>query len=106
MKIRFVVLMIVMAVILIFMTQCSAATTVAPVNPGTTNDNPAPSALDGQALVQKACTSCHTVSRIQNAGKTADDWKTTVQRMVGKGAQLNADEQQAVIDYLAKTYPK
>jgi hypothetical protein len=66
----------------------------------------ASAALDGQALAQKACTACHTFDRIQNARKTNAEWTSTVQRMVGKGAQLIPDEQQAVIDYLSKTYPK
>lgn len=63
-------------------------------------------ALDGKALAEKACTACHTFDRIQNARKTGAEWNSTVQRMVGKGAQLTPDEQQAVIDYLSKTYPK
>jgi cytochrome c5 len=65
-----------------------------------------PAALDGQALVQARCTVCHDLTRIQQAKKTQEAWKTTVERMVGKGAQLTQAEQNAVIEYLAKTYPQ
>jgi cytochrome c5 len=65
-----------------------------------------PAALDGQALVQARCTVCHDLTRIQQAKKTQEAWKTTVERMVGKRAQLAQAEQDAVIEYLAKTYPQ
>jgi hypothetical protein len=35
-----------------------------------------------------------------------EEWKATVERMVGKGANLSLAEQEAVIRYLADTYPK
>jgi cytochrome c5 len=63
-----------------------------------------PAALDGQALVQERCVMCHDLGRVQQAKKTQDVWKTTVERMVGKGAQLTQAEQDAVIAYLGKTY--
>lgn len=93
MKIQWLFLVIVLIVIAFAITQCA----------------PTPSkstSLDGKTLVQDRCTVCHSLDRIQNAHKSADEWKTTVERMVGKGAGLNSDEQQVVIDYLAKTYPK
>jgi hypothetical protein len=33
-------------------------------------------------------------------------WALTVDRMIGKGAQLNAEQKQVVVAYLAKAYPK
>jgi mono/diheme cytochrome c family protein len=61
--------------------------------------------LDGQALMQQRCSVCHTLDRIQTAHKTADEWQTTVGRMIGKGAQLTAVEKTTLVDYLAQTYP-
>lgn len=61
-------------------------------------------ALDGEALVQERCTVCHTAERIDNASKTAEEWASTVDRMIGYGAQLNDAERQAVIDYLAQAH--
>jgi len=76
----------------------------ATLDSGGTKETPA--ALDGKALVQERCTKCHDMTRIQQAKKTPDVWKATVQRMIGHGAQLTQAEQDAVIAYLAKTYPQ
>jgi hypothetical protein len=43
---------------------------------------------------------------VTGAGKTKEEWETTVKRMVGKGADLNAEEQAAVVEHLATTYSK
>jgi mono/diheme cytochrome c family protein len=63
-------------------------------------------ALDGDALVSERCTVCHTRDRIDAKVASGADlaaWTTTVDRMIGKGAQLSADERQAVLDYLTST---
>ena len=65
-----------------------------------------PAALDGKALIQERCTKCHDLTRIQQAKKTRDQWEATVRRMIGNGAQLTKDEQDAAIAYLTKTYPQ
>jgi mono/diheme cytochrome c family protein len=62
-------------------------------------------ALDGKALVEERCTQCHTLDRVTSAHKTKEEWTTTVERMVSNGANLDAEEQAAVIAYLAETYP-
>lgn len=87
------------------------STTVPKVTP---TDSPAPTvaappsntSLDGQSLASERCTKCHSFTRIQNAKKSPVEWKSTVARMVGKGANLNSDEQLAVIEYLSKTFTK
>lgn len=61
-------------------------------------------AVDSAALVNSRCSTCHNLDRVKAAKKTPAQWKENVTRMVGKGAKLNADEQAAVVDYLAKTY--
>jgi mono/diheme cytochrome c family protein len=72
---------------------------------GTSNTSEASSgATDGQSLMQDRCSVCHSTSRITSAHKTSADWTTTVQRMVIKGAQLNSQEQQTLIDYLAANF--
>jgi hypothetical protein len=97
MKIKSMVLIMTMFVVLLLITQCSPA----PSGNTTTSS----SSLDGKSLVAARCTACHNLDRVQSAHKDANGWKTTVERMVGKGAQLTAEEQSVVIDYLAKTYP-
>ncbi|MBL7202394.1 MAG: hypothetical protein ISS56_19845 [Anaerolineae bacterium] len=69
-------------------------------------EEPAPAALGGKALSEERCTVCHDLTRVHNAQKSAEEWKQTVERMVGKGAKLNQDEQAAVIEYLTEAYPK
>ncbi len=74
---------------------------------GTSNTTPAPSSggsSDGQTLMQQRCSVCHSLDRVTSAHKTADQWTATVERMVSHGAQLNAQEQQTLIAYLAANY--
>jgi hypothetical protein len=54
--------------------------------------------------MQNRCSVCHSTDRITSAHKTADEWKSTVTRMISHGAQLNATEEQTLLDYLAATY--
>lgn len=60
--------------------------------------------INGADLLEKRCSVCHPSARPKSAKKTADQWASTVSRMMGKGAKLSADEKKALIDYLAKTY--
>jgi len=64
----------------------------------------APPAGDGAALLEERCTVCHSLDRVTSASKTRQEWEQTVTRMVGKGARLNADEQEILISYLTETY--
>jgi mono/diheme cytochrome c family protein len=63
------------------------------------------STADGQTLLQQRCTVCHSANRVMSAQHTADQWKTTVDRMINKGAQLSPAEEQTLVTYLAQTYP-
>jgi len=63
---------------------------------------PAPG--DGEKLVQERCTVCHGLERISGTQKTREGWEQTVNRMVGKGAELDESEKAAVIEYLAGKY--
>lgn len=59
-------------------------------------------ALDGEALVAERCTVCHDMARItEEYGKDAAFWAETVDEMIEIGAQLNDEERQTVIDWLA-----
>jgi len=134
MKIRTVFLCLIGITMLLVTTQCSSASptsasstptvelaapttvsdtptiapptaTTLPATPTSANTSSDSSGLDGASLVQERCTVCHSIERIQNASKTADEWKTTVERMISHGASLNSEEEAAVIKYLAATYP-
>ena len=62
------------------------------------------SATGGQTLMQQRCSVCHGLNRVTSAQKTADQWKTTVDRMINNGAQLTPAEEQTLVAYLAQTY--
>ncbi|MGV8057077.1 MAG: hypothetical protein AB2L12_03435 [Smithellaceae bacterium] len=55
---------------------------------------------DVKALVDKECTKCHNLGRVNKASKDIAAWGKTVDRMVKKGANINAEEKDAVIKYL------
>ncbi len=58
--------------------------------------------LDGAALVDAKCTTCHPRSRIDQATKDLAGWQTTINRMVSAhGAKITTDEQSAIAIYLA-----
>jgi len=82
---------------------CGAKTSDSATSAPTTS--PAGTSPEGLTLLQDRCGVCHSISRVESQSKTAEQWKTTVERMVNKGAMLNATEQQTLIDYLAQTYP-
>jgi cytochrome c5 len=66
----------------------------------------APVTLDGKALVEERCAECHDLGRVERAKKGEEEWKTTVERMVGHGAQLSEEEQALVVQHLAEAYPE
>jgi len=115
MKQRFVLFILVIASLIA--TQCGGtppatevpATTVPATEAPTATEVPpteVPVTLDGQSLLQERCTQCHGLGGVERAKKTEEEWKATVERMVGKGAQLDEAEQELLIQYLAETYPK
>ncbi|MDH4135871.1 MAG: hypothetical protein OEW09_04015 [Anaerolineae bacterium] len=90
-------------------TEAPTATEVSPTEAPTATEAPpteVPATIDGKSLLQERCTVCHDLGRVERAKKTEEEWKATVERMVGKGAQLDEAEQELLIKYLAETYPK
>ena len=59
---------------------------------------------DGRSLLEGPCTQCHNLERSTGKSKTRDEWLATVDRMVGKGAAINAEEKEVLVDYLAEEY--
>jgi cytochrome c5 len=91
-------------------TEAPTATEAPPTEAPTATEVPAteeaPITLDGRSLLEERCTVCHDLGRVERSKKTEEEWKATVERMVGKGAQLDEAEQELLIKYLAETYPK
>jgi len=76
------------------------------VAPTTEQEKAPPATIEGKTLLEERCTRCHDLGRVERASKAEEEWKATVERMVGKGAQLSQAEQELVIQYLTATYPK
>ncbi len=54
-----------------------------------------------ERLYKEACTQCHGLYPIETTRDGRAGWAETVEDMVVTGAQLNAEEMELVIDYLA-----
>jgi len=87
------------------LTACGGAKEETAV-PTMEQEEAAPAVLEGKTLLEERCTECHDLGRVEQARKSEEEWKATVERMVGKGAQLNEAEREVVIQYLAETYPQ
>src|SRR3954447_8867793 len=59
----------------------------------------------GKDVLLRACTSCHAVSLITPQHKTPEEWAKTVDKMVGWGAPLRAEEKQELVAYMAGLHP-
>ncbi|HEV7589831.1 MAG TPA: hypothetical protein VGO40_17080 [Longimicrobium sp.] len=59
----------------------------------------------GKDVLLRACTTCHAASLITQQRKSPEEWAKTVDKMVGWGAPLAADEKQALVAYLTTLHP-
>jgi hypothetical protein len=89
----------------IVLTSLSVIIFVAACSSGASNTTPAAtSSLDGATLVQKRCSVCHPLSRVEGSRHTAADWKLIVDLMFSRGAQLTPEEETVVVNYLATNF--
>lgn len=87
-----------MALLILLVACSSSAVITTTLSPSST------SSVDGASLVQERCTACHSLSRVQNARFSAAEWKTVVDLMISRGAQLTPDEETVVVNWLAVNY--
>ncbi len=66
----------------------------------TPQGNAPDTASAGAAVVQRRCSVCHTLERVESAKKDEAGWNTTIDRMRTKGAVVSAEEQAQIIAYL------
>ncbi|MFP4343977.1 MAG: hypothetical protein ACLFU8_04710 [Anaerolineales bacterium] len=59
---------------------------------------------DGETLLQTRCIECHDLQRVTDEEKTEAEWEETVERMIELGAELNVEEKEVLVDYLAENY--
>jgi mono/diheme cytochrome c family protein len=69
----------------------------------TPTPSPTPAGGDAVALINERCSTCHSPDpALQYRATNADEAKALIDNMVQRGANLNASEEQAVIDYFTR----
>lgn len=53
-----------------------------------------------RALISEKIEDCHMLDFILRQNKTKEEWSTTIDRMIGKGANINPEEKEMIIDWL------
>lgn len=57
-----------------------------------------------RALLEKDCSSCHSVDQVTARNRSAAEWAETIDRMVNYGAQLTPEDNKRIADFLAAHY--
>lgn len=61
----------------------------------------------GEAILERACTGCHTLNGIENYSYDSEDpYRELVSTMISYGATLSEGEKETLIRYLFTTYGK
>lgn len=55
-------------------------------------------------LMNRACTKCHAIDRVQGARKPADGWRVTLVDMRERGSQLNDQELEQLVEWLGRVW--
>jgi cytochrome c2 len=58
---------------------------------------------DGEALLKRACTSCHQLDRVNTARYTFERWRVVTVDMRERGAKLADDELERLVEWLGRT---
>ncbi len=58
----------------------------------------------GKEIVQRSCVSCHALKVVTAKRASKEQWSALVDQMISRGADLNDDEVEVVVDYLAKNF--
>jgi glyoxylase-like metal-dependent hydrolase (beta-lactamase superfamily II) len=58
----------------------------------------------GRQILDRACTACHNLNRVENKKLNTEDWQLIVGRMKGRGAELEDNEAEELVRYLVMTY--
>jgi mono/diheme cytochrome c family protein len=58
----------------------------------------------GKAIVQRSCISCHALKVVTVKRASKEQWSVLVDQMISRGADLNDDEVEIIVDYLARNF--
>jgi mono/diheme cytochrome c family protein len=59
---------------------------------------------NGKDLVQKVCSSCHSIDLITARRQNRNEWTGTVQRMAQHGASATDEQFNTIVDYLTNNF--
>ena len=59
---------------------------------------------DGKPIATEFCQDCHRLTNLTKAHKNLDDWKDTVQLMMDRGANVQPEQVDTLVQYLAKNF--
>ena len=62
------------------------------------------SSAGGRLALDKNCTTCHDLDRVQSLNLSKTGWQGVVDRMKTKGLEISADDTVALLDYLVQTW--
>jgi competence protein ComEA len=60
----------------------------------------------GRETMQQACGRCHTLRPVFVARHTQQEWDNVVTDMIGRGAVIAESDIPAIVEYLARSFPK
>ena len=58
---------------------------------------------EGEALLSRACSTCHPVDRVNSARNSADAWRVLTIDMRERGAKLTDEEVEKLVEWLGRT---
>jgi hypothetical protein len=58
---------------------------------------------EAEALLKRACTSCHAIERVNTARFSPDRWRVVSVDMRERGARLEDDELERLVEWLGRT---
>ncbi len=56
--------------------------------------------VDAEALILDRCSVCHSTDRVFQANYAEERWSEVIDEMIEKGADVNAEEKQLIINWL------
>jgi mono/diheme cytochrome c family protein len=59
---------------------------------------------EANRLMDRACTRCHGLDRVQGARNSADGWRVTLVDMRERGARLSDEELERLVEWLARVW--
>jgi mono/diheme cytochrome c family protein len=59
---------------------------------------------EAQRLMNRACTKCHGMDRVQGARKAEEAWRVTLVDMRERGAQLSDEELERLVEWLTRVW--